>query len=673
MGRLCPGGFAGVDVFFVISGYLITGGILSDLEKRQFTLRNFYHRRIRRILPAYFTLIAGVFVTGCAVYYSLPLIHLGDATVMGTIFSANLYFWKLGGDYFAPDVHENPLLHLWSLSVEEQFYLCIPLLCCALWAFRRRWIAPVFTGIAVLSFLGACYAIATGRQGSAFYLLSYRAWELLAGSLLAMLPAVRSRGATGWSTGSEPGKDSPTGHGACSRASAALRRSVDGPAPMLAVAGLLMVLFPYGLLSSTTPFPGVAALSSVTGTALLIRHGQNAWINGLLAWRPFVAIGRISYSLYLWHWPVMVFWRYSTYDQLGLLDYFGMLALSVVLAYLSWRFVEVRVRTSSAWTPRLSFAFATAGIFVLVGIGTCCVFQKGWPTVLHPEANRLTNERPRFVESLIRNRLRQIKLGLGFSLPFDDFVPFALGGGGDFGLGTRGRPPEVVLIGDSHAGALQYGLDVVLHEQNRGGYAMSRGATAMFDLRSDESRHAFEWLSKHPTISTVILAQRWRLYNTAAAIAQLEEFSLRMRALGKTLYVATDVPSYKKAPSDIAARLRIIPPRGKDSLVEGLWQNEKEYDRLEEAINRELTEVCGRTGAYIIPLNMALKQNDRYIAFAEENGRTIPLYSDYNHLSPAGSLRAARFLMPYLTSARQLFPASAAEPESRAESSKPRL
>jgi hypothetical protein len=241
-------------------------------------------------------------------------------------------------------------------------------------------------------------------------------------------------------------------------------------------------------------------------------------------------------------------------------------------------------------------------------------------------------------------------MGLGRSLPFDDFVPFKLGGGGDFHLGSPGLTPEVFLLGDSHAGALQYGLDVVLRESNRGGYVINRGATEMFDLRTGESKYAVEWLASQTNLSTVVLAQRWRLYNNPQMFLRLIEFAHRIEAMGKTLYLVADVPSYnvKRAPSDIAARVRIIPPRQGNSEVKQLRQSESEYNRVEAEINRHLDEVCRKTGASLIPLNLAFKQDDRYIAFAQQNGKTIPLYCDYNHVSPDGSVRAARFLVPYL-------------------------
>ena len=190
---LCPGGFSGVDVFFVISGYLITGNILRDLQNDRFTLTDFYHRRIRRIFPANFSLIAGVFVIGCVIYYCVPLKHLGDTVVASTLFSSNLFFWNNVGDYFAPKTHQNPLLNLWSLSVEEQFYLFVPLLCAFVFKFRRNLVAPVLATVGIISFCAAVYAVDRGKQSSAFYLLHYRAWELATGCVLAAIIGSRDQ------------------------------------------------------------------------------------------------------------------------------------------------------------------------------------------------------------------------------------------------------------------------------------------------------------------------------------------------------------------------------------------------------------------------------------------------------------------------------------------------
>ena len=375
----------GVDVFFVISGYLITGGILRDLENGRFTIRDFYHRRIRRIMPAYFVLIFGVFAAGCMLYYAAPLILLGDAVVAGTLFLANFHFWIVTADYFA-QVHSQALLHLWSLSIEEQFYLFMPLLSAILWKVRRRSVAPTLSVFALLSFSTAIWAVMNGKQNSAFYFLHFRAWELLAGSLLATLPAISGvPGAPLLPQSKLLAKhiEPANGHRKGGAWAALEKRRV-----LLAEVGLLMVLSSYVILSSRTPFPGAAALPPVLGTALLIRYGGTGPVSRLLACRPLVLVGKISYSLYLWHWPIIVFWRYAAYDQLASYDYIGMFLLSLLLGCLSWRFVELPVRTSSTWAMGRSFAFATAGIMLMVGLGTACVFCKGWPAILHVEANQ---------------------------------------------------------------------------------------------------------------------------------------------------------------------------------------------------------------------------------------------------------------------------------------------
>ena len=418
MATFCPGGFAGVDVFFVISGYLITGGILRDLKNDRFTIRNFYHRRIRRIMPAYFVLIAGVFAAGCMLYYATPLILLGDAVVAGTLFLANLHFWMVTGDYFAPQVDSQALLHLWSLSIEEQFYLFIPLLCAVIWKFRPRLVRPVLALLAVASLSGAIITVMVGKQDNAFYFLHFRAWELLAGSLLATLPAISTipvapqlRKDASLATDIEP--------------SIATRRreasaSLERRHALLATVGLLIVLISYAALSSKTPFPGAAALPPVLGTALLIRYGQNGLASRLLSCRPFVLTGKISYSLYLWHWPIIVFWRYAAYDHLFFYDYIGMVLLSLLLGYLSWRFVELPVRTSSAWTMRRSFVFAAAGVALMVSLGSACVHYRGWPTILHPEANEAAYRPPPrdpFVFARALGILRHLGSATGHDFP----------------------------------------------------------------------------------------------------------------------------------------------------------------------------------------------------------------------------------------------------------------
>jgi len=662
----CPGGFAGVDVFFVISGYLITGGILRDLEKGRFTIRSFYNRRIRRILPAYFMLIVGVFTAGCLLYYATPLILLGDSVVAGTLFLANLHFWMMGGYYFSPDLHSQALLHLWSLSVEEQFYLVIPLLCAAVWKFRRGLVVPGLALFAVLSLSGSVYAVMIGKQSDAFYFLHFRAWELLAGSLLATLPAASE----------VPGTSALTQN---SSLATWIDPTIGGPGgsalappetrPALALIGLLMVLATYAALSSNTPFPGAAALPPVIGTALLIRYGQSGWVSRMLASRPFVLTGKISYSLYLWHWPIIVFWRYIVYDRLYFYDYIGMFLLSLLLAFLSWRFIELPVRTSRHWTIRRSFVFAATGIVLLVSAGTACVSYKGWPTILHPQANEVAYMPPPrdpFLFARILGVVRRLGSATGHDIQavvdhqqdhrrqLSAF--FASGYEGSSGIGAAGQP-EVFLLGDSHAGSLRYGIDALLREKGVAGYAAICLDTDVFDMRLPKSAAALHKLSELPRASQVILAQMWakeyylkrgKPRDYEVVYARLREFALHIRSMGKTLAIATDVPCYRYVLSDIEARRKIIIPRQTEIVLDSRQQAEVEYEREQGEINRNLEEICRQTGAVLIPLHLAFKKDDRYVCFEPEGKGFMPLYIDTNHLSLAGSLRAARFIMPYL-------------------------
>jgi peptidoglycan/LPS O-acetylase OafA/YrhL len=649
LATLCPGGFAGVDVFFVISGYLITGGILRDLKSNRFTIRNFYYRRIRRIMPAYFALIAGVFVAGCTLYYDAPLTLLSSAVISGTLFVANFHFWNMAGDYFAPALHTQALLHLWSLSVEEQFYLFIPLLCATIYKFRRRLVTPALALLAVLSLSGSIYAVMNGKQDNAFYLLHFRAWELLAGSLLATLPVLGSPRRVGVAKG-ETGSPLPASHS---------RHA------FLATVGLLMVLITYAVISSKTPFPGAAALAPVIGTTLLIRYGQSGWVSRLLSCRPLVLTGKISYSLYLWHWPVIVFWRYAVYDDLCFYDYIGMFCLSLLLGYLSWKFVELPVRTSPLWTMRRAFVFTAAGIAFLVTLGCECMYYRGWPTILHPNANEVTLIQPRqdpLLRSIIVGVMRRVGSTIGhkFKVVTDHDstlsadAPFANEDGRP-SIGNSGQP-KIFLLGDSHAGSLRYGLGALLQEKSMAGYDGSHSDADAYDLRLPDTQSALSKLSELSSVSHVILAQMWareyfrkrgRYQDYEIMFAQFEEFALHIKSLRKTLLIATDIPYYPYPPAETEARSRIITPRQVNIILESRQQSEVEYDRVQREINSRLEVICKKTGAVLIPLHLAFKQDDHYVPFEEQGGKTVPLYSDTDHLTRAGSLRAARFIMPY--------------------------
>ena len=637
---LCPGGFAGVDVFFVISGYLITGGILRDLTNNRFTMRNFYYRRIRRILPAYFTLIVGVFIMGCVLYYAQPLIYLADTTIMGTLFSANLYFYFFSGGYFDASVHSNALLHLWSLSVEEQFYLFIPLLCSIIWKFKRRLVFPLFMAIAVVSLGGAVYAVFNGSQHSAFYLLHFRAWELLAGSLLAMVPLT------------------------ICHSDVKVPCTIARVHTVLAMTGLMLIIGTYVALSNRTPFPGLAVLPTVAGTALLIRYGQNGWVAQMLSSRPTVFIGKISYSLYLWHWPVTVFWKYAVYEQLHYYDYVGMFLISLLLAYLSWRLVEVPVRISLFWTARRSFVSATFGILLIIMLSSVGLHYRGSAKILHPFANEMAG-RARLQGNVLLthtglNIIRRVDAALG-----TDFYNKGLQerklwlmetGGDDTAIGAQGLP-RLLLVGDSHAGVLQYGLDILLEKNKLAGYAITQGATDFFDMQNSNNHRVIRKLEELSTVSSVILVERWLRKDWSdprevdGIRLRLEQFAGYLNSIGKKLFICTDVPCYycPLPLNDIAARMQIMKPRHIETAWDFSGQSAEMYSRTQEVpINRVLDEICKKTGAVLIPLHLSLEKEGHFLYYDNQDGNIVPLYKDNDHLSLNGSLRAAQLVMNYV-------------------------
>ena len=341
------GGFVGVDVFFVISGYLITG-ILVRPDQPGAGLAEFYERRVRRIVPALFVVALACAIAAWIWLQPDQMMAFAATLALLPVFASNVRIWKQSG-YFAPAAETLPLLHTWSLAVEEQFYLVFPLV---LWAIRR------FGGGRTLVWLGALAALSLGAAiwgtqhspAIAFYSAHTRAFELLAGALVAcgLLPLARQQ---------------------------ALREA-------LAALGLALVLWPVFAWSAATPFPGPGAVPPVLGAALLIHTGSSgdSFVRRLLSLRPLVAIGLVSYSLYLWHWPLLAFAQIASPEKLDIFARAGLLGLSAGLAWLTNQYVETpfRRRTLLAGRKPLLIAGALCGL-ALGGFGLGVMGAKGVP------------------------------------------------------------------------------------------------------------------------------------------------------------------------------------------------------------------------------------------------------------------------------------------------------
>jgi peptidoglycan/LPS O-acetylase OafA/YrhL len=346
--RLLPGGFIGVDVFFVVSGYLIASIIISECENGKFSFLCFYQRRIARIFPVFFLVILITLVTASFVYTPLDFAFAGNSAIVAALSVANLKF-ILEGNYFQMSLDARPLLHMWSLSVEEQFYIIFPLIIYL--AFRlgvsRRKLLYFLVAMFVISFT-ACIALTTKNPTWAFYLLPTRAWELLAGCILAAYqrPAQKTEN----------------------------QRLVS----ILSNIGLLMIVASFFVIQEKMSFPGFIAAVPVAGTVLLIAYSQTNQMTSqqsiaarLLSYPLVVFIGKMSYSLYLWHWPIYCFVDYFLYSHSSMLRTTLKIFLTSGFSLISYHWIEkpVRIYLNQPTRQFLSFVAFVSAIttFVIVG------------------------------------------------------------------------------------------------------------------------------------------------------------------------------------------------------------------------------------------------------------------------------------------------------------------
>ena len=346
--RSFGGGFVGVDVFFVISGYLITSIILSDLVAGRFSLVMFYERRARRILPALFLVMAVSF--GLAWWSLLPsdMRDFSESLAAVSVFASNLLFWHESG-YFDSLADLKPLLHTWSLGVEEQYYVLFPLFLMLTWRYGKRGIVGLILAIAAFSLVLAQWG-AYHRPEAAFFLLPTRAWELALGALIAFYLA-------------QPQRTHP-------------RHALNEVASAVGVLLIAYAVFAY---DSATPFPGLYALVPTVGAALIIVFTTPTTLVGrALCSRLLVGIGLVSFSAYLWHQPLFAFARQTSIDEPGPSLFIALSALAIGLSYLSWRFVEQPFRQRGVVGRDRVFQFAVVGSAAFIVIGAAGALSGGF-------------------------------------------------------------------------------------------------------------------------------------------------------------------------------------------------------------------------------------------------------------------------------------------------------
>jgi peptidoglycan/LPS O-acetylase OafA/YrhL len=579
--RFFPGGFVGVDVFFVISGFLITGIVQKDIDNRRFSIVEFYNRRIRRIFPALMVVYAAVLAASFLLLMPSEASQSSRNILSSILFVSNIYFYTQTS-YFDAASEFNALLHTWSLSVEEQFYIFLPIGLYLLNRFSRRTLVWILAGAFGLS-LAASAVMVPIDQSAGFYLVQYRAWELLLGSLLALgvVPATGNRAAN----------------------------------ETLGIAGLLLVAGSIFLLSADMPFPGLSAVPVCAGTALLLYSGQgDTLVARLFSLPPVRVVGLSSYSFYLWHWPVWVFGS-LVHEPKGPVENLAFIALSFGLALFSWRFIEAPFRTDPAWRSSrrtLGSGFGALATAAAVTIALPFLSQGFWQVPERVEAVA------RFVSYDPNPNFRTGTCFL--TSQYNTFEMFRK----DECLKLSKDKPNYVLIGDSHAAHIYPGLlqdrDINVLQATASGCKPTDGAPGEKRC-TDLVKYMFDdFLPKHH-VEGIVLSGRWQ----ASDIPRLLSAVRKLRPYTDNLVVLGPIVEYDRALPRLLAQAMYDGDNGLPS------RHHRDEPR---DVDRKMRQALAGSGARYVSLYDAVCPKGACTLWTADDN---PLQFDYGHMTAAGS------------------------------------
>lgn len=622
--KLLPGGFAGVDVFFVISGYLICGILLKGLAQNDFSLFEFYVRRVNRIFPALSTMFVVTWLYGWLMLLPEEQRQLGRNMAAGAGFVLNLLHFSQTDRYFGA-VESDPLIHLWSLGIEEQFYLIWPLLLLATWKWRKAQLLIVATAIAA-SFISNV-SLVQSEPLAAFYLPSSRLWELALGGMLAHYQLFGTSLRPPITTGPAP-----------------LRLKLPG-ADARGVLGIGLIVAALFSLHGRMAYPGWWAIMPCAGALLLISAGPRSWVNRrLLSAGPMVSIGLISYPLYLWHWPLLALNDIITRRQATMTMTLAALVAAFALAWLTYRYIEKPLRFSNRRRRVAGGLCATMIACATIGLVTSAHIipaRSDWYGV------------GRFTAGTTEDWLA------GSGTTWTRFVT---------GFITLGNSPQRVLfVGDSNMQQYYPRIEHVLAKQPTGSrsavFAMRAGCAPpveMVDLdraACDQLLHDAIEYSKDPRVHSVVIAANWYRHFVAfgelkyfgeagrplkpgaeAALGSLERFIAALTQQGKRVYVVLNIPiGHRYDPkqmiqrSVLAPAFRVVVPS----------PARVDIDRVVEPIVSQVRQVAERAGASIIDPMASLCDAatcPAVTAYGE------PMYRDFAHLRPSYVREHVRYL-----------------------------
>ena len=616
------GGFVGVDVFFVISGFLITSIILKEIHEGTFSIAKFYERRIRRIFPALFPVIAFTLVVGIFLFDYKTFRQLGQSITGTTLFASNILFWMQSGYFDSPSL-QKPLLHTWSLAVEEQFYIFFPLFLAGISKFLNKKYFPLILVIGFLSLITSIWGVYS-HPDAAFYLVPARTWELLVGSILALRVIT-------------PPKSN-------------IFRSV------LAILGLTLIFYSVVFYTRFTIFPGHNAIIPVLGTACIIHSGigGQSSIGKLLSLKPLVFIGLLSYSLYLWHWPLIVFSKYLLFRDLSSLEVSGIILITFIISALSLKYIEKPFRGNQPIIPERKKLFVLSVSIMLITsiIGLVIHLQNGMP--YRSEANttimKFDNEQEwkRNVE-IEEHAIKEISEGKTPPI-----------------IGAKNTTPSFMFWGDSHARVLSTIVSEKANQYKLSGFLATNSGTPPLLSLDGYTDHFFganfnekviSFIRSHKEVKTVILSARWSAYANKEYMQKNDPLNWRSNRnnstysnevflsqsiiktvntlikLGRKIVIISDVPQIGGDP----LRLYCIHSLTGES-YNGLLPTKSDYRKSNQAVYNLFQELSKRPEITLIsPESMLFDNNERAILTYHKK----LLFSDDNHLSTYGTLLVA--------------------------------
>ncbi len=638
------GGFVGVDIFFVISGYLISLILLKDFARGKFSISNFYARRVKRIFPSLVAVLFATLIIGWLILFAHEFANLGKDIIGGAGFVANILLWRDTG-YFAVVAERKPLLHLWSLGVEEQFYIFYPIFLWAVYRYSQRPIASLLLVLSA-SFILSIYCTNV-YPGAAFYLPFTRLWELLTGCILACYEQRTGR------LSSPPSGNSLQSRGGTGKP---LNNSLITVA---AIAGLAMILGSVVFPINPRSFPGFWAVLPTLGAGLVIWSGTRTRINRLLlSNKVIVGIGLISYPLYLWHWPLLAFARIGFGDSLPAGAILALIVSTFVLSYITYKYIECPIRFGGVLGSRSVLILSSAMLAVV--ILSCGAFAR-----------------------LLPSRLALTDIGEEVDAARQDFhYPFADNSGLDRNFRRDVTIPSaqgsktVLFVGDSHMQHYWPRIEFVLKNRQGNARAVSfitaGGCPTLPNVNRVKRGYASDKLYEYimseaarPEIDTVVISSFWEIYfigcypgrgaeslhdvrdsdktplrpGTAAFQRILDEFGAsisRLAKMGKKVVVILSNPSsYDWAPLET--------PRmgGGQGLSRSIKVSRRAFEAFVSPVNEPLAEVVVRNGGEVIN-SLDYFDEDGFFNGKASDGRFR--YLDPDHLRPFYARERALFL-----------------------------